>query len=416
MRSWETSAGSTPRCASPAAVDDIRYQYPLAGGALMDAGCYAVHCARLLGPGEPTVVGAHARTLGRDSRVDRAMTVDLRYPTGASGQVVTSMWSSALLRIRARVIGTRGELTVTNFAAPHLFHRLKVTVAARPGASGSRATPPTRASCGPSRTRCAATLGQPHPAVRLGGHDDHHRRRLRGRRPAPALTGRGLAAEMKTLTVSGMRALIVRGGAEFHEPVKTTDSFVPFLRSRLTVDISEDLDVYLDEERLARTDLILQCWTGGDLTAAQSAGLRAAVTAGTGFGGWHGGVVAAFPDRGYQWMTGGWFVCHPGDFIEHELVVVSDHPIVAGIDRVALNTERYWVLADAGSDVHATITFPVEKGEPGTGPSPIRLYGPAPGARAASSSPPSGTTCPTWTSRRSATITERGLLWAPRRP
>src|SRR5690349_16673416 len=112
-----------------------------------------------------------------------------------------------------------------------------------------------------------------------------------------------------------MRALIVRGGAEFHEPVRTTESFLPFLWSAgFDVEIAEDLDVYLDEELLRRTDLIVQCWTEGELTTAQSAGLRAAVAAGTGFGGWHGGVLAAFAERGYQWMTGGWFVCHPGDF------------------------------------------------------------------------------------------------------
>ena len=33
--------------------DDIRYDYDLGGGALMDGGCYAIDCLRLLGPGEP---------------------------------------------------------------------------------------------------------------------------------------------------------------------------------------------------------------------------------------------------------------------------------------------------------------------------------------------------------------------------
>jgi predicted dehydrogenase len=110
---------------------DIRYQYALAGGAQMDAGCYALHCARLLGPGEPEVVGARALVLRRDPRVDRAMTVDLRYPTGSAGQVQASMWSSALLRIRARVTGERGRMTVTNFAAPQYFHRITVAVDGR---------------------------------------------------------------------------------------------------------------------------------------------------------------------------------------------------------------------------------------------------------------------------------------------
>jgi predicted dehydrogenase len=110
---------------------DIRYQYDLAGGALMDAGCYALHCARLLGPGEPEVTAAQALTLRRDPRVDRAMKVELRYPGGATGLAHTSMWSSTLLRMRARVVGERGELTVTNFAAPQYFHRMTVRVDGR---------------------------------------------------------------------------------------------------------------------------------------------------------------------------------------------------------------------------------------------------------------------------------------------
>jgi len=110
---------------------DIRYQYDLAGGALMDAGCYALHCARLLGPGEPEVTGAEALTLDRDRRIDRAMKVHLRFPTGAVGLAHTSMWSSTFLRIRARVVGERGELTVANFAAPQYFHRVTVRVDGR---------------------------------------------------------------------------------------------------------------------------------------------------------------------------------------------------------------------------------------------------------------------------------------------
>src|SRR5262249_8400150 len=49
---------------------DIRYDFDLAGGALMDAGCYAVHAARLLGPGEPEVAAARATPLRRDARID----------------------------------------------------------------------------------------------------------------------------------------------------------------------------------------------------------------------------------------------------------------------------------------------------------------------------------------------------------
>ena len=110
---------------------DIRYNYDLAGGALMDAGCYAMHLQRMLGPGEPTVTAARALTLRRDPRVDRAMTVDLAFDHGATGRVRTSMWSRRLLNISARVVGERGSVSVLNFAAPQYFHRVRATVDGR---------------------------------------------------------------------------------------------------------------------------------------------------------------------------------------------------------------------------------------------------------------------------------------------
>jgi predicted dehydrogenase len=111
---------------------DIRYDFDLAGGALMDAGCYAVHCLRLLSPALPAVTAAHALTLNRDKRVDRAITARFGFPDGATGELRASMWSSTLLRIRARAVGEHGTLTVSNFLAPHLWSRSTVTVAGRP--------------------------------------------------------------------------------------------------------------------------------------------------------------------------------------------------------------------------------------------------------------------------------------------
>ncbi|WP_248960947.1 Gfo/Idh/MocA family protein [Sphaerisporangium perillae] len=105
---------------------DIRYSLELGGGALMDAGCYAVHCLRTLGPGEPSVVSAAA--LLQSPGVDRAMAADLRFPTGATGRVHASMWSGQLLKVAARVEGERGTLQITNYAAPQFFNRVVVSV------------------------------------------------------------------------------------------------------------------------------------------------------------------------------------------------------------------------------------------------------------------------------------------------
>jgi predicted dehydrogenase len=110
---------------------DIRYDFTLAGGALMDAGCYAVHCLRLLSPGEPVVADATASPLGRDRRIDRAMTARFHLPGGATGRIRASMWSSRLLSMSARVAGDRGTLTVSNFVAPPFLSRFTVRVDGR---------------------------------------------------------------------------------------------------------------------------------------------------------------------------------------------------------------------------------------------------------------------------------------------
>jgi predicted dehydrogenase len=105
---------------------DIRYRHDLAGGATMDAGCYAVHMARFLGGEEPEVISAVAKL--RTPDVDRAMTAELRFPGGHTGRVTCSMWSSTLLKLAMHVVGERGELRVNNPIMPQLWHKLSVRV------------------------------------------------------------------------------------------------------------------------------------------------------------------------------------------------------------------------------------------------------------------------------------------------
>jgi predicted dehydrogenase len=103
---------------------DIRYDFSLAGGALMDAGCYAVHMVRTFGGSTPEIVRAQAKLRG--PQVDRAMTAEVRFAGGHSGRVRCSMWSSRLLQIGARVVGEHGEVRVLNPVLPNIFHRLSV--------------------------------------------------------------------------------------------------------------------------------------------------------------------------------------------------------------------------------------------------------------------------------------------------
>jgi predicted dehydrogenase len=105
---------------------DIRYQYDLAGGATMDVGTYTVHMARLLGREEPTVTSATPRL--RTPDVDRAMRAELSFPSGHTGRITCSMWSTWLIQTYARVTGDRGELHVINPTSPQLWHRMRVKI------------------------------------------------------------------------------------------------------------------------------------------------------------------------------------------------------------------------------------------------------------------------------------------------
>ena len=105
---------------------DIRYQYDLAGGATMDVGTYTVHMARLLGVEEPEVFSAEAKL--RTPDVDRAMRAELKFPSGHTGQITCSMWSTWIIQTYARVIGERGEMRVINPTSPQMWHRMRVKV------------------------------------------------------------------------------------------------------------------------------------------------------------------------------------------------------------------------------------------------------------------------------------------------
>lgn len=162
---------------------------------------------------------------------------------------------------------------------------------------------------------------------------------------------------------SERRALVVRGGWEGHSPVEATDRFIPFLRDNgFVVDVHDGPEVYADADVMPGYDLVLQCYTQGTATDEQVNGLSAAVRAGAGLAGWHGGIVDSFrasPD--YLHMTGGQWAAHPGNFVDYDVQVVAeraDHEIVAGLGpRWHHNTEQYWCLTDDLNDVLVTSQF-----------------------------------------------------------
>lgn len=235
-----------------------------------------------------------------------------------------------------------------------------------------------------------------------------------------------------TTTSSKKRALVVRGGWTGHQPVETTDSFLPFLAEHgYEVRVEDSTAVYADADYLAGVDVIVQTVTMSTIEGAELSGLIAAVTAGTGLAGWHGGIADSYRNSSdYLQLIGGQFATHPpkapraelageaaDNFVRHTIDIVperADHPIVAGISDFELTTEQYWVLSDEYNDVLATTTLAARDFDPWHRP----------------------VTCPAiWTRRWGAgrifvstpghelavvddpnvrTVIERGILWASR--
>lgn len=228
------------------------------------------------------------------------------------------------------------------------------------------------------------------------------------------------------------RVLIVRGGWEGHRPVEATELFVPFLRGHgYDVRIEESPAVYADAGAMAATDLIVQCVTMSTIERDELAGLRAAVEAGTGLTGWHGGIADSFrASSDYLQLVGGQFATHPsrhpdtcvGDesdnFLEHTIAFTDlghRHPITEGLDDITLTTEQYWVLHDDLIDVLATTTHPAQPWQPWHRPitSPAiwtREWG---AGRIVVTTP--GHSLDVLENPTVRTVVERGMLWATRR-
>jgi len=111
--------------------NDIRWRWDLAGGALMDVGCYTISMLRHVAGAEPSV--QEAKCLLWSPQVDRRVDARFRFDDGRTGAILCSMWSSTLVRASIRVTCERGELRVFNPIGPHVYNRVTVL-----GPSGKR--------------------------------------------------------------------------------------------------------------------------------------------------------------------------------------------------------------------------------------------------------------------------------------
>jgi type 1 glutamine amidotransferase len=228
------------------------------------------------------------------------------------------------------------------------------------------------------------------------------------------------------------RALVVRGGWDGHQPVEATDLFLPFLAENgFDVQVADSPAPYADAALMGGTDLVLQCMTMSTIEPEEIAGLVAAVAAGTGLAGWHGGIADAYrASADYLQLVGGQFAAHAArmppeertgeqsdNYVRHRITMTAagaEHAITKGIADFELDTEQYWVLADDYNEVLATTTTAVRPWgawrRPVTAPAiwtrqwgEGRVFVATPGHRVEVLQDPNV-----------RTIVERGLLWAAR--
>ncbi len=212
------------------------------------------------------------------------------------------------------------------------------------------------------------------------------------------------------------KALMVWGGWDGHEPKQCVDLFAPFLQKNgYEVEISDTLDVYLDEAKMVALSLVVPVFTMSKITDAQEKGLLAAIRSGVGIAGWHGGMCDAFRNNvEYQFMTGGQWVSHPDGITDYDVNIIRhDDPITKGLKDFHMHSEQYYMHVDPAVEVLATTTFhspnyPWVNGVV----MPVvwkKVWGQG---RVFYTS--LGHVAKDWTVPEARTIAERGMLWASR--
>jgi predicted dehydrogenase len=110
---------------------DPRWSLPLAGGAVMDLGCYSLHALRMLAPwagGVPRLVSARGGERAGAPGVDEWLDAELEFPNGATGSARCHMAYDGL-EMSCRIVGSRGEAFAPNFVLPQMDDRVVVRTA-----------------------------------------------------------------------------------------------------------------------------------------------------------------------------------------------------------------------------------------------------------------------------------------------
>ncbi len=158
------------------------------------------------------------------------------------------------------------------------------------------------------------------------------------------------------------QVLVVQGGWDGHEPQLTSKRFAAMMEKHgYTARISDSLDVLARYEDLLEYDLLIFCWTMGEIPNEYVVNVARAVGAGVGLAGAHGGMCDSFRNNTeWQFMTGGQWVSHPGgDGIDYTVEICKgSSPIVQGLDDFHVCSEHYYLHVDPAIEVLATTRFP----------------------------------------------------------
>ena len=159
-----------------------------------------------------------------------------------------------------------------------------------------------------------------------------------------------------------MKALVIQGGWDGHEPELVSKRFAGMLKEEgYEVEISDNLDCLKNLDALMSLDLIVPCWTMGEIDNDYVVNVAKAVGAGTGIAGCHGGMCDSFRNNTeWQFITGGQWVSHPGgDGVEYMVNINhGSSPIIEGINDFKIKSEHYYLHIDPAIEVLATTTFP----------------------------------------------------------
>lgn len=158
------------------------------------------------------------------------------------------------------------------------------------------------------------------------------------------------------------KALLFYGGWDGHEPKLVATRFAGLLeRHGFSTILSDTLHCLSDIDELKSYDLLVPCWTMGELSAEYAKNVAKAVGAGVGLAGCHGGMCDSFrTNTEWQFITGGQWVSHPGgDGVPYKVNIrKGSSPITEGLDDFDVVSEQYYVHIDPAIEVLATTRFP----------------------------------------------------------